>query len=227
MSESDDKLKILALHGYRQNAEKFKKITKPLVDALSPWVNFVYVTAPHEVLLVDDPDDLEVGDKLNKNQFGWFFNRDNLTNRGIRNGGPATGFEETITLIESIVETYGPFDGILGFSQGACLVALLCDLQHRRLIKTKFNFAIIISGFKSKCLPHLKYFSDIIPIPTLHVIGDDDRIIPTNMSELLAEAFEESIIVRHPGGHLIPTTPEHMEEYHNFIYNQYLSKNLS
>lgn len=64
-------------------------------------------------------------------QYGWFFNRENKTNRGIRKGGPAIGYEETVNLIEKTFENHGPFDGIMGFSQGACLVGLLCDLQQR------------------------------------------------------------------------------------------------
>lgn len=54
-----------------------------------------------------------------------------MTFRGIRKGGPAIGFSKTIELIEETFDKYGPFDGIFGFSQGACLVGLLCDLQQR------------------------------------------------------------------------------------------------
>lgn len=64
-------------------------------------------------------------------QYGWFFNRDDKTYRGIRQGGPAIGFEESVQFIEDIFEKEGPFDGVLGFSQGACFLGLLCDLQQR------------------------------------------------------------------------------------------------
>lgn len=64
-------------------------------------------------------------------QYGWFFNRDDKTFRGIRKGGPAIGFEESVKLVEDIFQKEGPFDGLLGFSQGACFVGLLCDLQQR------------------------------------------------------------------------------------------------
>lgn len=64
-------------------------------------------------------------------EYGWWFNRDDRTFRGIRKGGPAIGFEESVRFIEETFEEHGPFDGILGFSQGACFVGLLCDLQQR------------------------------------------------------------------------------------------------
>lgn len=54
-----------------------------------------------------------------------------MTYRGIRKGGPAIGYEESVKLIEQTFEKYGPFDGIMGFSQGACFLGLLCDLQQR------------------------------------------------------------------------------------------------
>lgn len=78
-------------------------------------------------------------------QYGWFFNREDNSFRGIRKGGPAIGYEESIKLIEKVVETDGPFDGIFGFSQGACFVGLLCDLQHRG---SKYNH-ILIKLYKS------------------------------------------------------------------------------
>lgn len=64
-------------------------------------------------------------------QYGWWFNREDRTFRGVRQGGPAIGFEASVRLVEETCREHGPFDGVLGFSQGACFVGLLCDLQHR------------------------------------------------------------------------------------------------
>lgn len=35
------------------------------------------------------------------------------------------------------------------------------------------------SGFKSGCLPHLKYYNDRINLPSLHIFGETDKVIPT------------------------------------------------
>lgn len=35
------------------------------------------------------------------------------------------------------------------------------------------------SGFRSGSLPHLKYFNDTITLPSLHIFGENDQIIPT------------------------------------------------
>lgn len=49
-----DKLKILAIHGYRQNAETFKQKTGSFRKMVHKWAQFFYVTAPHKVIMVED-----------------------------------------------------------------------------------------------------------------------------------------------------------------------------
>lgn len=62
---------------------------------------------------------------------GWWFNAEDNTFSGKCLGGPALGFEDTLSLIEETVMEHGPFHGLMGFSQGACLVGLLAAMQQR------------------------------------------------------------------------------------------------
>lgn len=55
----NSKLKVLCLHGYRQNAEVFKSKTGSFRKMVHKWAQFNYVTAPHKVILVDDVNVLE------------------------------------------------------------------------------------------------------------------------------------------------------------------------
>jgi predicted esterase len=219
------KLKILAIHGYRQNAETFKQKTGSFRKMVHKWAQFTYITAPHKVILIDDMnqvDNIDIGQSKDEEQYGWFFNRDDHTFRGIRKGGPAIGFEDSVRLVEDVFEKEGPFDGILGFSQGACFVGLLCDLHQRGLLNCKFDFAIMASGFKSGSLSHMKYFNEIITLPTLHIFGETDQIIPTEMSEQLSSAFLEPVILKHPGGHYLPATAQQKSVYQSFLKARYL-----
>ncbi|KAJ3659414.1 hypothetical protein Zmor_011103 [Zophobas morio] len=219
------KLKILAIHGYRQNADTFRQKTGSFRKMVHKWAQFTYITAPHKVILIDDMnqvDDQDIGQSKDEEQYGWFFNRDDRTFRGIRKGGPAIGFEDSVKLIEDVFEKEGPFDGIFGFSQGACFVGLLCDLQQRGLLRCKFDFAIMAAGFKSGSLPHMKYYSESISIPSLHIFGETDKIIPTEMSEALSDAFVEPEIVKHPGGHYVPASAPQKYAYQSFFKTRYL-----
>ncbi|KAF2896335.1 hypothetical protein ILUMI_09842 [Ignelater luminosus] len=225
-TDQDQKLKILAIHGYRQNAEVFRQKTGSFRKMVHKWAEFTYITAPHKVILVNDlrkSDDID-GENIDSEQYGWWFNRDDRTFRGIRKGGPAIGFEESVQLVEEAFEKYGPFDGILGFSQGACFVGLLCDLQHRGMTKMKFNFAIMASGFKSGSLPHLKYYSETINLPVLNIYGETDDIIPKEMSQALGDVFEDHVTVIHPGKHYLPAASPQKHDYQMFLKQRFLEK---
>lgn len=49
------------------------------------------------------------------------------------------------------------------------------------VLQIEFKFAIMISGFKSLCAPHAKYYDEKIDVPSLHIYGENDQIIPTGM----------------------------------------------
>ena len=52
------------------------------------------------------------------------------------------------------------------------LVLYVVDFQPR------FNFAIFVAGFKSRSSPHDVLYTEPISLPTLHVFGDTDKVIP-------------------------------------------------
>ena len=56
-------------------------------------------------------------------------------------------FNSTVDYLLECYKNHGPFDGILGFSQGAGLGLFLLALQERGDIATNFDFVISYSGF--------------------------------------------------------------------------------
>eukprot|EP00250_Pteridium_aquilinum_P008106 c17678_g1_i1 orf=215-1021(+) len=121
-----------------------------------------------------------------------------------------TGLEECIQYISDFMYEHGPFDGLLGFSQGAVLCAALAGLQQKGLALSNhppLKFVLIISGamFKNVKVKQDCY-SDIIRCPSLHFIGTKDWLKPKN--EELREVFEDPIIVRHGAKHTVPKLDE-------------------
>lgn len=47
------------------------------------------------------------------------------------------------------------------------------------VLHIEFDFAIVISGFQSLCTSHVTYYNEKMSIPTLHIYGETDQIIPT------------------------------------------------
>ena len=42
------------------------------------------------------------------------------------------GFNDSVAVIEKVFSEQGPFDGILGFSQGAAFVSILCAMKKKK-----------------------------------------------------------------------------------------------
>ena len=93
----------------------------------------------------------------------------------------------------------GGFDGILGFSQGAAVAAMLCAEVRPR-------FAVLAAGFVPRD-PEAAgaLLAGVEGVPSLHVIGRSDAIVETERSRALAALFAGADVVEHDGGHMLPS----------------------
>ncbi|XP_020626375.1 esterase OVCA2-like, partial [Orbicella faveolata] len=131
-------------------------------------------------------------------EYGWWFSTEDDTYDPLSPSDVSKGYDESIELVKSTFLNQGPFDGVLGFSQGACLLAILCALREQGSLS--FKFAILVAAFKSRSSGHSIYYTKPILCPTLHVFGDTDRVIPKENSEDLLKNFSNATILNHPGG---------------------------
>ncbi|XP_021928353.1 esterase OVCA2 [Zootermopsis nevadensis] len=202
--------KILCLHGYRQNGDVFKHKLGALRKALKKHAKLFFVTAPNKLPSAEDSS--LCSEDVQKSAFGTDMMFDSKKQSDV-----CLGFENSLALIEETFEKQGPFDGLLGFSQGAAFVGILCGMQETNWLKYEFNFAIMVAGFKSLCHPHLNYYFKQSSVPSLHVYGTNDKVISREMSELLMEHFVHTEIIEHPGGHFVPASGPQRQGYISFL----------
>ncbi|XP_026727187.1 esterase AGAP003155 [Trichoplusia ni] len=207
------KLKILAFHGYRQNGAVFRAKIGSFRKAVAKYAQLVFISAPHKVVNEDGGGE--------EDSRSWWFNAEDNTFSGKCLGGPALGFEDTLELIKKVVEDHGPFDGFMGFSQGACLVGLLAAMQQKGYLPYTFNFAIFASGFRSGSLVHKGFYDEEITLPSLHVYGESDSIIPKEMSESLINLFIKPIVAEHSGGHYVACSGAIKDAYQDFLSDRH------
>jgi len=176
-------LRMLCLHGYHGTGAILRRQMAPLAAALPANVELVYVDAPS----------LSAGD------FGWW-------HEGFR------GWEHTRDWAVDLLRTGPRIDGLFGFSQGAALAGLLAALRDSHPSPLSFEFAIMVGGFTSTMPQHAGLFRHKLTVPSVHVTGRADAIVPRRDSLLLADRFADPLIIEHSGGHVIPgdsavTTP--------------------
>jgi hypothetical protein len=179
-------MRILCLHGYHGSAKILRSQMAPLFGNLEPAPDLVYV----------DAASLASGD------FGWWHL-------------DFQGWERTRDWAVSYFGRQPRFDGVFGFSQGAALTSLLVGLRapdgnvtDRRPLS--FDFAIMVGGFRSDSPMHADLYAaaECYRLPSLHIIGRADRVVPPQDSRILAAQFTSPVILEHPGGHVISNTPE-------------------
>ncbi|XP_078122647.1 esterase OVCA2 [Sander vitreus] len=217
-------LRVLCIHGYRQNGSSYREKTGALRKLLKKQVEFVYLSAPHSVQQASS----EAPEKENgsgpgpggdEDPRGWWFSDVQARSFSAQQHcEESLGLDESVTAVREAVKVQGPFDGILGFSQGAAFVAMLCSLQEQKLEpEFSFRFAILVAGFRSACKEHQKFYNPPLQIPSLHVFGLEDRVIPDNMSRELLPSFQDPQVLTHPGGHFVPAVSAHRPAYQDFL----------
>ena len=209
-------------------------------------VEFVYVDAPHELSFIYHPRDSEPWEtcvtslvqpnhppplESCKKKFAWLVSN-NAGERTETNWEVADapfdplqyqkqtdGFEKSLAYLKTVFSEKGPFDGILGFSQGAAMAAAVCSRKLSLKGAVEFRFAVLCSGFPLQ-MPELD--RGLINCPSLHIFGSDggnDRQIANKTSRNLASCFDAgcSVIIEHDLGHIIPTRPPYIDEIKEFL----------
>lgn len=219
--------KILILHGNRQTGELLLGRLERLKKATSRELGWqiVAVDAPHFHL--SDDDDLKDNDASDhdcKWQRTWWH----------RKGNDYTGLEESIDLLVDLWDQ-GDFVGILGFSQGsrlAHIISILNTISNGSMFNG-LEFVVHSSGYGDCPLPDnlAVYFTDrwhvkasksdlenlTIPIPSLHVMGEQDQLICSKSSLTLMEYYQNPVSHIHPGGHHVPVKAVDIPVYLQFF----------
>jgi len=117
------------------------------------------------------------------------------------------------------ISKQGPFDGVIGFSQGAAAAGILASLLEpvRRSppglpsdwpqppeSQPPLAFAICYSGFKAPYKQYDFIYEPKIETPMMHIIGSLDTVVDEERNLALVRTCRKEKVVYHPGGHYLP-----------------------
>ncbi|XP_031104106.1 rhodanese-like domain-containing protein 6 [Ipomoea triloba] len=242
------RLRILCLHGFRQNASGFKGRTASLAKKLKNIAELVFIDAPHVLPFIyqlrppeQNCNHTSSSSSLSKDtlptsgcnrKFAWLVgcgytaesNSDwkiaDCTFDSLQYQQQTKGFDRSLSYLKTTFSEAGPFDGILGFSQGAAMAALLCAHKEKLKGELDFRFAILCSGFAVN-MDECQQGS--INCPSLHIFCNDkgnDRQIKNQASRRLASMFDDgcSVVIEHDFGHIIPTQSPFIDQIKDFLH---------
>lgn len=196
-SVEERKMKILCLHGFRTSGSFLKK-------QISKWDPSIFsnfdLEFPNGIFPAGGKSDIE--GFFPPPYYEWFQFNQEFTEY--------TNLDECISYLCEYITTKGPFDGLLGFSQGATLSALLLGYQSQgKVLKEHppFKLFVSISGskFRAPSICEIAY-KETIKVKSVHFIGEKDWL--KHPSQDLAASFQDPLIIRHPQGHTVPRLDE-------------------
>ena len=243
---TDASLKVLMLHGYTQSGDLFHAKTRVLEKHLQKAfkeIKLSYPTGPLRLNPADvpgfnptaaDPDDISA--------WGWWRRSD------ISEPPEYVGIEKGLQVLADVLEKEGPFDGVMGFSQGAALAAMIASLlegdtrkeafkkgqekstlaipypsSFASLIHPPLKFCIQYSGFVAPGERYKGFYENpTIQTPVCHFLGSLDSVVEEKRSLMLIDACggpEMTQVVTHPGGHFVPTSKQYLDIMVAFIKN--------
>ena len=196
--------KVAALHGRGGSARSFSNFLRKMVAETEESVEWTFLDGP-----IDEGKMHEFTKKENGKALAWWALPANTRTYG---ADVLDGIEESCEK----VAREGPFDCLIGFSQGATLSSVLCarkcgcDGEQKQ-----FESVVLVSGARpgvGEEWERVQKEARFGAKKSLHVIGETDAINPKEFGFELAECFggEEygSEIVTHKRGHIVPIDDE-------------------
>ena len=239
------RLRVLCLHSFRTSSSILKKQMdfSGFAADVADLVDFDYVDAPHTV-----PND-KVDARL-LDLFG-----DDEPYREWWNANPAPdgsgdqvyeGLYDAMKTVRDRTTQFGPYDGILGFSQGGCLAELMCRSAWAADGSCAFRFAVIMCSFACRDASFKSIYPEAtfdanevqnsdVPLsvnhtPTLLLAGGRDRGVPPELTGRLAKALQNSTMITIPeNNHAVPRlrTEQQKESVRKFFEDRLSEKSAS
>ncbi|KAJ5909896.1 hypothetical protein N7504_004539 [Penicillium tannophilum] len=212
-------LKILMLHGYTQSGNLFHAKSRALIKHIQKAfplhdVSASYPTAPIHLKPSDIPgyepsNASSVEPEETIEAYGWW-RRSNSANPPLY-----SGIEDGLATVAKTLTEEGPFDGVIGFSQGAALAGMVAALLEpgRKDAFAHFEkggeglsypasfsdaagfshpplkFAVCYSGFRAPGPRYRGFYEHpAIQTPVLHVLGSLDAVVDESRSRTLIHA---------------------------------------
>ena len=184
-------MRVLCLHGAQQTAEIFRTKLGNLVPKLRRLAELDFVDGPHE-LAVREGDDLPTR--------VWFL-------RDEERRIDAASLEQSLMLLETLWRQR-EYAGIIGFSQGGSLAAILAS---KPVLFPGLSF-VIVAGAPD--IPDLRIPSSV---RSMHLIGSRDEAVTSASSLALSQRFTDPVVIDHELGHVIPSRAEFLRMYVDFV----------
>ena len=190
--DTNQRLRFLCLHGRRTSAEIMRGQTMALRHYTQ--IDCVFLDAPY--VASGPADDMIAMIYPDSAYLEWFNPKDADFSHKLK---------DSLKYVMDFVEIYGPFDGVIGFSQGATLATMLMSTLKQSEHQTKLPSSCVLIGGVDPMYYISGYPPDILHVNSLHIMGQKDHVFERSVK--LWEMYAENLAVKieHTEAHNIPS----------------------
>ncbi|KAL4928075.1 serine hydrolase-domain-containing protein [Aspergillus undulatus] len=241
-------MRILCLHGHTQTGPVFERKTYRLQQHIKkafPGASFYFPTG---AIAYKVSDRLDYLDEIQRERSDNFKDPDDIDTHAwfrLHQEEPPIGLLDSIDHVAEILRDKGPFDGIICFSQGSVVGAMVASLlegprrrqrfeeysatnpeavrfpdAYKDLNHPPFKFGITYGAYMGRSHVFSAFYNPLIETPFMHFMGEFDPVVPSDMAAAVDAAQIGGARRRkmmHPGAHAIPIGNEYHEAVVDFI----------
>lgn len=130
-----------------------------------------------------------------------------------------TGVDKAVAHVMDTIVEKGPFDVLVGFSQGCIMTHLLAAILRERAQELPWSVSLQFSGMRVRDDDYAKMFDKPLAIPSIQVYGRADPYCEYGRSSQ-PQMYEQVVTIEHEEGHKFPSTKQ--KEINARIVNELL-----
>ncbi len=211
--------KILCLHGYSMNSEWLQSWLDPIQQRLGSDYLLLYPQGPiecpaEEVRAMTTRFNMTLPEARIGAGKNWCWYRADEQKPPLYHQ-----IETTLDYLSDYFLAYGPIEGVIGWSQGAVMTAILTALRQSEPKRHfDFNWAILCGGFLPGDPRYRPMFEPPLKLPTLHVSGTQESDFMKQQATKMCAAFMDAERLDTPCGHIMPVQyPDYMDRIADWI----------
>lgn len=211
------KLRFLALHSFRTSGRimELQMASSGFARAVEDLADVEYLDAP---MVADTAKVPRIIKQFFPDEtYREWWNADTASDGSVT----YNGLFDALKTVRDHVTAHGPYDGVMGFSQGGSLAELLCRSHWHEHGKCPFACAVVLCSFACRDSSYRSLYPDATAdaavaaaeapglssnlTPTLFIAGGKDTDVPAVFTERLARATTNSTYLCVPENpHVVP-----------------------
>jgi len=204
------KIRVLGLHGGGANTNIMRVQTMKLKSTLGDVAEWDFLPGGTTWKTIP-PDDMMKAIAKDEPFLGWYHvsNNDNsdrpyndkLFDLSVEFVYSAV--EEGVDRVLKYIETSGPVDVIVGFSQGCIVTHLIQGTLRAKSLQIPWRINVLFNGMRVRDSRYHDLFKEKLPTPTVMVFGKQDEFYDYGRQSQVS-MYEDPVILEHDEGHKFP-----------------------